>query len=336
VKGCPALHVVIVAATAMACSNVHPPVPEDGVFDAPCVDWAIAIHGGAGTMPRDMPGERVETYHRALAAALEAGVSLLDEGASAMDAVTVAVQTLEDDPLFNAGVGAVLCRDGRHHLQAGIMDGRNRAFGGVAAVERIRNPILVARRLADDGPTVFLAGPGADLWAEREGFAMVSNTTFTTEQRIRSLERHRAEAMGTVGAVALDRHGNLAAATSSGGRTGQLPGRVGDVPVVGAGTFADNERGAISGTGKGEQFIRYTVAASIAEAIRRDGLGAEAAARSVVDGVLMTGDGGVIVVAPSGEIAMVYNTAGMYRGAADAAGRFEVGIWEDLTPRRSR
>jgi beta-aspartyl-peptidase (threonine type) len=331
-----ALGVVIVAFTAIACSNLQSSVPEPDAPDTPRSEWALAIHGGAGTMPRDMADQRREAYHAALASALRLGADQLADGATAMDAVTEVVRILEDEPLFNAGVGAVLCSDGRHHLQAGIMDGRNRGFGAVAAVERIRNPILVARRLADDGPTVFLAGPGADLWAEEEGFAMVSNAAFTTEDRVRSLERHLTEPHGTVGAVALDRRGNLAAATSSGGRTGQLPGRVGDVPVVGAGTFADNARGAISGTGKGEQFIRHTVAAAIAERIHRDGMGAEAAARDVIDGVLEPRDGGVIVVSPSGEIAMVYNTDGMYRGAADASGRFEVGIWEELTAPRGR
>lgn len=321
---------VAILAAITACSPSAPDQPT-GAADVRRADWALAVHGGAGDIDRDMTAEEISAYHAGLTAALRVGAEALQTGLPAMEAVTRAVALMEDDPLFNAGRGAVLCANGRHHLQAGIMDGRTRDFGAVAALERVRNPILVARRLAESGPTVFLAGPSADAWAEQMGFETVANEFFTTQRRRQSLEKVLAEETGTVGAVALDRDGHLAAATSSGGRTGQTPGRVGDVPVVGAGTFAEDATCAVSATGKGEQFIRHTVAASIAELIRHRALGAEAAAREVLSNQLEPGDGGVIVISGAGEVALVFNTAGMFRGAADSTGRLEVGIWQDLS-----
>ena len=302
--------------------------------------WALAIHGGAGVIPKDMEEDRKREYFDALEAALNRGREALENGESALDTVERVVRFLEDDPKFNAGKGAVYTHDGRHELDAAIMDGRTLNCGSVAAVTTIRNPILLARGVLEHSPHVFLIGEGAEVFADELGLERVSQDYFHTERRRRQLERileREAEEdardddgteHSTVGAVALDREGNLAAATSTGGLTNKRFGRVGDVPVIGAGTYADNRTCAVSGTGKGEQFIRHTVARSIAAAMEHGGLSLEEAANRVIHERLDPGDGGVIAVGRDGSIALVFNSPGMFRGAADARGRFEVGIWE--------
>lgn len=298
---------------------------------------AIAVHGGAGVVPAaELTPQLDAAFRTGLGAALRAGYAVLEAGGSSLDAVTAAVVVLEEDPLFNAGRGAVLCADGGHELDAAIMDGADLRAGAVAGLRRVRNPVLLARHLLERSPHVMLAGPGADALAAAEGIECVPNDWFTTERRRAELERHRAglarvgdeASLGTVGAVALDGRGHLAAATSTGGMTGKRPGRVGDTPIIGAGTYASDDCCAVSATGHGEFFIRAAVAHEIASLVRHRGLGVQAAADDVVHRQLVRlgGSGGVIAVGRDGSIAMPFNSPGMLRGAMDSSGRFETGI----------
>jgi beta-aspartyl-peptidase (threonine type) len=296
--------------------------------------WALAVHGGAGTIPKDMPAERVAGYREALEQALRTGSSVLEGGGTSLDAVEAAIRSLEDDPHFNAGKGAVFNHEGEHELDASIMDGATLACGAVAGVRTIRNPITAARLVMECTRHVLLAGPGAERFAEEQGLVPVGQDYFFTERRYRSYREARAATAaqagggGTVGAVALDRMGNLAAGTSTGGLTDKMFGRVGDSPIVGAGTYAQNGVCAVSGTGRGEEFIRHGVALRIAFLMSDGGLSVDEASRKVVHDLLAPGDGGVIALGAEGDVALKFNTPGMYRGVADAAGRFEVRIWD--------
>jgi beta-aspartyl-peptidase (threonine type) len=300
--------------------------------------WALAIHGGAGVIAKGMEPAKVKEYTDGLECALAAGQAVLAKGGAALDAVEQVVRLLEDDPHFNAGKGAVYTHDGGHNLDAAIMDGRTLACGAVAGLTTVRNPISLARLVMEKTPHVFLAGEGAEQFAAAMQVERVAPTWFDTPERYRqwqqALEKERAnqpsaaKEKGTVGAVALDREGNLAAATSSGGMTNKRWGRIGDVPVIGAGTYASNRTCAVSCTGTGEEFIRHTVARDIAALIEYRGLPLQEAAEEVVQRKLRKGDGGIIAVGADGAIALVFNTEGMFRGAADSGGRFEVHIWE--------
>lgn len=309
--------------------------------------WAIAIHGGAGVIDKNTPAGEREEYTRGLAAALEVGRAELARGGSAMDAVQRVVQMLEADPQFNAGKGAVFTYDGGHELDASIMDGATLKCGAVAGVKTVKSPIGLARLVMEKSPHVLLMGDGAEQFATKMGVERVENSYFDTPKRRESWKKKRDEIdrgtasqadadtgrmpvprnYGTVGAVALDSQGRLAAATSTGGMTCKRWGRVGDAPLIGAGNYADGGC-AVSCTGTGEEFIRHGVARQIALILELQGGSAKAAAERVVHGKLKPDDGGVIVVSRTGEIAMVYNSEGMFRGAADSGGRFEVGIWE--------
>lgn len=307
--------------------------------------WAIAIHGGAGVIPPDMPDALKQGYFDDLEAALRHGAERLAAGDAALDVVEAVVLRLEDSPRFNAGRGAVFTAAGRNELDAAIMDGRRGDAGAVASVTRVRNPIRLARAVLDESRHVFLVGEGAEVFAAEQGLETVPPSYFHTERRWTQLQEAKAreaaedDAGGegdaqtkdrsTVGAVALDVHGDLAAATSTGGLTNKRFGRVGDVPIVGAGTFAENETAAISCTGYGEQFIRHAVAHDVAARMRYQGVDLRTAAEAVIHDVLDPGDGGLVAVSHRGEIAMVFSSPGMFRGAADAAGRFEVAIWGD-------
>ena len=304
--------------------------------DAP--RWSIAIHGGAGTLdPAQMTPERRAEYEAALQKALDAGAAVLADGGSAMDAVKAAIMPMEDSPLFNAGKGAVFTWDGTNELDASIMDGRDRSAGAVAGVKTVKNPILLADKVRTDSEHVFLMGTGAEAFAVDKGFAVTPPDYFATEARRRSLERLKAEKLsaldvdhkfGTVGAVALDQSGNLAAGTSTGGMTGKRWGRVGDAPVIGAGTYADNRSCAVSATGWGEYFIRVGVAHEICARLRAAGAVAQQVADDVMaDVASLGGDGGVILVTPEGEALFSFNTTGMYRGRATSAGVREVAIF---------
>ena len=301
--------------------------------------WSLAIHGGAGTLdPAQMTPERRAEYEAALQAALDAGAKVLAAGGSAMDAVKAAIIPMEDSPLFNAGRGAVFTWDGTNELDASIMDGRDRSAGAVAGVKTVKNPILLADTVRTQSEHVFMIGAGAEAFALSKGFAVTAPEWFATEPRRRALERMKAEKLsaldvdtkfGTVGAVALDAAGNLAAGTSTGGMTGKRWGRVGDAPVIGAGTYADNRACAVSATGWGEYFLRVGVAHEICARLR---LASAEGAQKIADEVMadvakLGGDGGVILVTPQGEALYSFNTTGMYRGRATSAGLREVAIF---------
>jgi len=296
---------------------------------SPDNDFVLAIHGGAGTILRSkMTPEREAAYHAGLQRALEAGRAVLAEGGAALDAVTAAVMALEDEPLFNAGRGAVYTSAGKQEMDAAVMDGRDRAAGAVAGVCGPRNPILAARAVMEKSDHVFLIGESALAFCRAQGLDFAEPDYFFTQQRWDALQetlamrksgaddQDESRKHGTVGAVAKDRHGNLAAATSTGGMTAKMPGRVGDSPVIGAGTWADNETCAVSGTGHGEIFIRYAAGHEIASLMRYAGRSLEESARTVVMDMLAPagGSGGVIAVGRDGSVSLPFNCSGMYRG----------------------
>lgn len=291
--------------------------------------YTLVIHGGAGVLPRDaMQPEAEARYHAALDRALAAGEAVLAADGSALDAVEAAVCALEDEPLFNAGRGAVFTRDGRHEMDAAIMDGRDRIAGAVAGICGPRNPIRVARAVMQGTEHVLMIGEGAQAVATEAGLPFEEDTYFFTQARWNSLqetlEMERAGRLdddpsrrhGTVGAVARDRHGALAAATSTGGMTAKRTGRVGDTPVIGAGTFADNRSCAVSATGDGEAFLRLAVAHEIEARVRLLSASLDDAAGRVVhdDLTAIGGSGGLIAVAADGSFAAPFNCEGMYRG----------------------
>lgn len=294
------------------------------------LEYSIAIHGGAGAPPRDLDPDRRRAYVESLASALRQGCDGLRQGDSSLDVVERVIRSMEDDPLFNAGRGAVFTREGTHELDASIMDGRDLSCGAVAAVTTVEHPITLARAVMTRTRHVLLAGDGAEAFAREMGMDPVPNEHFSTDSRRESLERVlEADEKGTVGVVALDREGDLAAGTSTGGLTGKRWGRIGDSPIVGAGTYADNRTCAVSCTGTGEEFIRHGIAQSVSARMALAGETVQQAADHVVRQTLREGDGGLIAVSHRGEIALAYNTGGMFRGKCAADGTFEVAIWED-------
>lgn len=311
--------------------------------ESPPPPFGLVIHGGAGVINRERLTPEMEAAYRAkLTEALGAGYAVLDRGGPALDAVTTAIRVLEDSPLFNAGHGAVLNADGFCELDASIMDGRTLAAGAVAGVQRIRNPITLARDVMEKSPHVMMLGSGAERFAESLGYELVPNAYFQTELRRRQLEEAKQKELGgaallsqareptppdghrdrldefkfgTVGCVALDRHGNLAAGTSTGGMTNKRFGRVGDAPIIGAGTYARNATAAVSCTGHGEYFIRAQAAAEVSALMEHRGAPlAEAAAAAIAKVGALGGTGGLIAIDARGEVALPFNTPGMYRG----------------------
>jgi beta-aspartyl-peptidase (threonine type) len=302
--------------------------------------FGLAIHGGAGTLPRaELGAEKERQYRDGLAAALQAGFALLQAGGSSLDAVTRAIVALEDNPLFNAGLGSVLTLDGRHELDASIMDGSTLAAGAVCGVTHIRNPIELARAVMEHSEYVMLSGAGAEEFALSRRFALVPNSYFQTPERLAQLQRIRAgdadlsaltiSHVGTVGAVALDGAGRLAAATSTGGMTGKRYGRIGDSPVIGAGTYADNRSCAVSATGHGEMFIRAAVAHDICARMRFGGRSLRAAVSEVVLEELkaLQGEGGVVAIDAGGNIVMEFNSEGMFRAGRRAGEEPHIAIY---------
>ncbi len=291
--------------------------------------WRLMVHGGAGSerIAHDDP-EHEAAAREGLKEALEAGCAILSSGGSAIDAVESAARMLEENPCFNAGRGSVLTEQGEVELDAAIMEGRERRAGAVAGIKTTRAPISLARRLMESGPHVFLAGMAADKFAERAGLEQVENGFFILPARRRQLEEALAAGSaadpikyGTIGAVAVDVHGNVAAATSTGGITAKRWGRIGDSPLIGSGTYADNRAAAVSATGSGEYFIRAVAAHEVAARMRLSGESLQQA----IDGVLsdiasLGGKGGLIAVAPSGDAAWGFTTPAMYRGKADETG----------------
>ena len=315
--------------------------------------YRLVIHGGAGTIPRDqMTPEKEAEYRAALTEALKIGQAVLERGGSSLDAVEATVRSMEDCPLFNAGKGAVFNHDGKNELDAAIMDGATLKAGSVAGLHRIKNPVALARLVMDKSPHVMMVGDGAEKFAREQGVALVDPKYFYTEHRWKALQdaikEEKAAAAagrkvsvvqggesddykyGTVGAVALDRAGNLAAATSTGGLTNKRYGRVGDTPIIGAGTYANNATCAVSGTGTGEYFIRSVVGHDISALMEYKGLSLQDAANRVVMDKLvkMGGDGGIIAVDKDGNTTMTFNTPGMFRGSIDEKGTVVVAIYK--------
>ena len=303
-------------------------------------NWTLVIHGGAGIIERNrITPEQEKAIRAALAQALDAGSAILTAGGSSVDAVEAAVKVLEDDPHFNAGRGAVFTYDGTNEMDAAIMDGRDRRAGAVAGVTRTRHPVSLARAVMEHSPHVFLAAQGADTFAREQKLEQATPDWFATPERRRQLDELKSTAAnwfdvdmkyGTVGAVARDTAGHTAAATSTGGITGKRWGRIGDAPVIGAGTYADDRACAVSATGSGEFFIREGVAHEICARVRLAGETLQVAADTVMGEVkALGGSGGVIVTGPDGTRAWSFNTPGMYRGTANAVGERRVAIFGD-------
>ncbi|KTF10214.1 isoaspartyl peptidase/L-asparaginase family protein [Pseudoalteromonas sp. 10-33] len=314
---------------------------------------AIAIHGGAGTIDKaKFTPEQEKAYRAKLSEAVEAGYSILEKGGESLDAVTAAITVLEQSEFFNAGRGAVYTYDGGHELDASIMDGRNRQAGAVAGVKHVESPIELARLVMDNSVHVMLSGQGAEEFAKEQGIELIENNLFDTKHRYDALLKAKEKLdtakatsrsyqaahnalpnnfkMGTVGAVALDKNGNLAAGTSTGGMTAKRYGRVGDAPVIGAGTFAENESCAVSATGHGEYFIRYNVASDICARVKYQGSTIAQAGDEVINKVLkpIGGTGGVIIIDTQGNISLPFNTSGMYRASKSNTQATYVGIFK--------
>jgi beta-aspartyl-peptidase (threonine type) len=306
-------------------------------------DWKLVVHGGAGIIEKSrITPEQDRDIRAGLDRALAAGEAILAGGGSATDAVEAAIRALEDDPNFNAGRGAVFTYDGRNELDAAIMDGSDRSAGAVTGVTTTRHPVSLARAVKDHSPHVLLRGRGADQFSRERGLEQVDNSWFATPERRRQLDEMKANKVnafdvdlkyGTVGAVALDANGHVAAATSTGGLTGKRWGRIGDSPIIGAGTYADDGAAAVSATGSGEYFIRALAAYQVAERVKIGGGSLQQALDdSLADVQSLGGTGGMIAVAPTGEMAWGFTTPGMYRGKADSSGR-TVALYSDAEER---
>jgi beta-aspartyl-peptidase (threonine type) len=323
-------------------------------------NWSIVVHGGAGVIERkDMPAATEAAYRAAMKTAIETGAAVLEKGGTSPDAVQATIQYLEDNPLFNAGKGAVFTADGRNELDSAIMDGATLKAGAVAQITSTRHPIAAARAVMEKSPAVMLAGPDADKFAASTGLEQVPNSYFFTEhrweglikqlqkegkpipsrpagapapaKRVSYLEPPDAHKWGTVGVVALDEAGNIAAGTSTGGLQAKLPGRIGDSPIIGAGTYASNHSCAVSGTGTGEYFIRLTIAREICALVEDKHMKLQAAADEVIHKQLeaLHGDGGIIAIAPDGQAVWSFNTPGMYRARMSQGTQPTIAIYKD-------
>ncbi|PDH38282.1 MAG: beta-aspartyl-peptidase [Halieaceae bacterium MED-G26] len=304
---------------------------------------AIALHGGAGTIERDRMSAEVEAEYRSfLDKAISEGYQQLQAGEDGLDVVVAIIQRMEDSPLFNAGKGSVYTWDGQHELDASIMHGAQMDAGAVAGVTTVQSPISLARAVMEQSPHVMLASRGAEQFAKELGIPEVSPVYFETERRKRALESYKARTQagiephvdykfGTVGVVVLDSKGNLVAGTSTGGMTGKRWGRIGDAPVIGAGTYADNRSCAVSATGHGEYFVRHTVARDICARMQFAGQSLNEAAEAVImdELVVAGGDGGIVAVDAGGEVTMIFNTPGMYRASVSGSGMKSIGIFGD-------
>jgi beta-aspartyl-peptidase (threonine type) len=294
--------------------------------------YTIVIHGGAGTIPETIPDSIKKAYREGLTKALQIGKDVLAGGGTGLDAVEKVLNYFETDPKFNAGIGAVYTSAGTHEMDASIMDGRDLSCGAVAGVEHVPHPISLARLVMEKSPHVLLAYDGAEKFAESMGIKLVPGTYFDTPNRYREWQsykkRHEEGNHGTVGCVVLDEYGNLAAGTSTGGMTGKLPGRIGDSPLIGDGTYANNKTCAVSCTGWGEKFIKNTVAFNVSALMEYKGMTLKEATDEMIYKRLQPDDGGLIAVDSKGNYAMPFNTSGMFRGVATSSGTFEVKIWK--------
>lgn len=325
--------------------------------------WAIVVHGGAGVIERSKLGPEGDKEYRAgLDRAIHAGAAVLDKGGSAMDAVEAAIHVMEEDPHFNAGKGAVFTREGKNEMDSAIMDGSNLKAGAVAGVSRVHSPISAARAVMEKSPHVMIAGHGADDFAASVGLKMEPPSYFFTESRWDGLiqqlkkdglpipprpagvppagekipvatldESPESGVHGTVGVVALDKQGNIAAGTSTGGMQGKMPGRIGDSPIIGAGTYASNQSCAVSGTGTGEYFIRLGVAREVCNLVYFRHMKLQDAVDEVIHKELeaLHGDGGVIAITPDGQLAWSFNTPGMFRAKLAEGGQVQIGVYRD-------
>jgi beta-aspartyl-peptidase (threonine type) len=321
------------------------------IVTAPSEKFCIVIHGGAGTILKENMSDSLEAeYYRVLDLAVSKGYEILKNGGTSLDAVTQTIMILEDSPLFNAGKGAVFTNEGKNELDASIMDGKSNAAGAVASVTRVKNPITLARAIMEVSEHVMMVGPGAEKFAEQNGIELVDPSYFFTEKRWEGLQKakelekieldHAAainydaliknQKFGTVGCVALDKKGNIAAGTSTGGMTNKRYGRVGDAPIIGAGTYADNATCGVSATGWGEFFIRNVVAYDIAAQMEYKKVSLAEAAKETIQKKVpeMGGNGGIIAIDKDGNIVMEFNTAGMYRAAIDVNGKKTIGIYK--------
>ena len=295
------------------------------------VEFSIAIHGGAGTITRkNMTPGKENAYRSKLKETLNVGYSILNKGGTSLDAVEATIRIMENSELFNAGKGAVFTNAGTNELDASIMDGRNLKAGAVARVKTVKNPISAARKVMEETWHVMLSGDGADKFAKEQGLDIVDPSYFYTQRRWESLKKIQVEKHGTVGCVALDKHGNLAAGTSTGGLTNKRWGRVGDSPIIGAGTYANNQTCAVSGTGQGEYFIRGNVAYDVSAIMEYKGKSVGEAAQNVIRKLSdKGGNGGIITMDSKGNISMPFNTAGMYRGFRKAGQAAEIFIYKN-------
>ena len=289
--------------------------------------YTIVIHGGAGTIDKSMPDSIKKEYVKSLSEALAIGKEILAKGGKSLDAVEQIIRYFDDDPKFNTGKGAVYTSEGTHELDASIMDGSNLSTGAVTLIKHVKHPISLARLVMEKTRHVLLGGEGAEKFAEKMGIELVPNEYFDTEIRYQQLLKIK-EKTETVGCVALDKYGNLAAGTSTGGLTNKMAGRIGDSPLINAGTYANNKTCAVSGTGTGEEFIRNTVAYNVSALMEFKGMTLKDAANEVVFNILKKDDGGIIAVDKHGNYAAPFNTLGMYRGVATSDGVFEIKIWE--------
>ena len=340
------------AASALAQETERPvkPAPEIQPDNNPNMETkkiGLVIHGGAGTIERSkITPEKEREYRAGLERALSAGYEILKRGGSSLDATEAAVRVLEEDPHFNAGRGSVFTSAGTNEMDASIMDGKTLKAGAIGSVQHIKSPVSLARLVMEKSPHVMLGCAGAEAFAKANGIELVDQKYFFTQdrwdalQKIKAAEKHRAsgegtsfliteqDRHGTVGAVALDRNGNLAAATSTGGTTNKMPGRIGDTPVIGAGTYANNQTCAVSCTGDGEYFIRAAAAHEVSGLMKYRGLKLQEAAQDALDAVKqLGGSGGLIAIDTNAEIALAFNTKGMYRGYVDPNGNFIVQIY---------
>jgi beta-aspartyl-peptidase (threonine type) len=294
--------------------------------------YTIVIHGGAGTIDKSMPDSIKQLYLNSLSEALKIGFSILQNNGTSLDAVENVIKYFETNPLFNAGIGSVYTSDGTHEMDASIMDGRDLSCGAVAGVKHVPHPISLARFVMEKSPHVLLAYDGAEKFAEKMGIKLVPQSFFDTPERYKQWQEYKKklelENHGTVGCVALDKFGNLAAGTSTGGMTGKLPGRIGDSPLIGDGTYANNKTCAVSCTGWGEKFIKHTVAYNVSALMEYKRMTLKQAAQDVIYTQLQPGDGGLIAVDKDGNYTAPFNTSGMFRGAATSSGKFEVNIWK--------
>ena len=354
-----AVAAILFATTSASLAQANSKAPL--VTQAPAGKWAIVLHGGAGVIQRSsMTPERDKQYRAGLDEAVQAAAKVLDANGSAIDAVEAALNKLEDNPLFNAGKGAVFTAEGKNELDAAIMDGKTMMAGAVAGVTRTKNPISLAKAVMEKSPHVMLIGAGADQFGASVGLTQVDPSYFFTEQRwqglVRELKREGkpipprpagappepskplaqletpdAHKWGTTGIVVRDRQGNIAAGTTTGGVQAKRWGRVGDSPIIGAGTYASNESCGVSATGTGEYFIRLTVARTICALVQYKGMRLQEAADEVIQRELtaMKGDGGIIAMTPDGQIAWSFNTPGMFRARLVEGGEIQMGIYKD-------